>query len=182
MNDRVTLDRVAADDQYDFTKMYNDYVSHLDDEVDETPIMDLDKSKYYSPDEFNQLKYQMGQNALSAFCVNCQSVTAHWDAIIDLVSKLNSNLHALDLIGLTEIFKINSHTNYEIAGYHPILYKTRTDSNRGGIGLYINETMTYTIREDLSLFIPHVYESLFVEIHVTQSRNIICGIIYRPSC
>ncbi len=124
------------DDQYNFANMYNEYVSNIDDDIDETPIIDLENSKYYTPVEFKQLTSQQDRNALSAFCVNCQSITAHWDGITDLISNMNSESHSLDLIGLTEIFKINSHTNYEIGGYHPIVYKTRSDSNRGGVGLF----------------------------------------------
>ena len=41
-----------------------------------------------------------------------------------------------DIIGLTEIFKLNEGFNYSIAGYHDILSNTRHDSDdgHGGVG------------------------------------------------
>ncbi len=146
MSDHVTLSRVSEDDQYDFASLYSEYITHIDDEIEDTPILDMEQSKYYSPSEFSQLAGQRGHNALSAFCVNCQSLNGHWDGIINLLSELNSESHSLDLVGLTEIFKINDYTNYSISGYHPIVYKTRLDGNRGGVGLYISESMNYTTR------------------------------------
>ncbi len=48
-------------------------------------------------------------------------------------------------------------------------------------GLFINTNISYTIREDLSVFIPHIIETLFVETQCnTGSKNII-GVIYRPN-
>ena len=45
----------------------------------------------------------------------------------------------------------------------------------------IKETINYKIRNDLSVFIPHVYESLFVEITSNIGKNTIIGVIYRPN-
>ncbi len=48
--------------------------------------------------------------------------------------------------------------NYSIPGFHPIIYRTRTDStrSRGGVALYISEQLLLNIRDDLSKFIPNV--------------------------
>ena len=47
--------------------------------------------------------------------------------------------------------------------------------------IFIKETIDYKIRNDLSVFIPHVYESLFVEITSNIGKNMIIGVIYRPN-
>ena len=74
----------------------------------------------------------------------------------------NESFH-FDIIGLTEIFKLNEGFNYSIAGYHDILSNTRHDSDdgHGGVGIYINENMSFFKRDDLTIFIPHEIESLF---------------------
>ena len=36
----------------------------------------------------------------------------------------------------------------------------------GWVGLFIKESINYKIRDDLSDFLPHVFESLFVEIEI----------------
>ena len=32
----------------------------------------------------------------------------------------------------------------------------------GGVGLFIKSDIQYTIRDDLSIFLPHVFEAVFV--------------------
>ena len=49
------------------------------------------------------------------------------------------------------------------------------------MGLFIKENINYKVRDDLSTFIPHVYESIFIEVVSTSSKNTIVGIIYRPN-
>jgi len=41
----------------------------------------------------------------------------------------------------------------------------RSDDFRGGVGLFIK------VHHDLSVFIPHVYESLYIEIILTSVKN-----------
>ena len=48
--------------------------------------------------------------------------------------------------------------------------------------IYINDSFTYTKREDLSIFIPHVFASIFFEVQNNKNnKQIIVGVIYRPN-
>ena len=47
--------------------------------------------------------------------------------------------------------------------------------------LFIKENVNNKVRDDLSTFIPHVYESIFIEGVSIFSKNTIVGIIYRPN-
>ena len=47
--------------------------------------------------------------------------------------------------------------------------------------MYISETFTYSKREDLSIVIPHVFESIFFELQAAKRKPIIVGVIYRPN-
>ena len=78
---------------------------------------------------------------------------------------MSSNGLILDFIGITEVFKIQDVLRYKINGYHNLLFNTRPDidDGLGGVGLYISETFTYSMRVDLSIFIPHVFESIFLK-------------------
>ena len=49
-----------------------------------------------------------------------------------------------------------------------------------GVGLYISDTFTYSKREYLSIFIPHVFESIFFKLQTTRCKPIIVGATYRP--
>ena len=51
------------------------------------------------------------------------------------------------------------------------------------VGLFVSENITFNVRDDLSVFIPHIFESLFIEIGTSENnhdKNII-GLIYRPN-
>ena len=181
--ERVTLDRVATELKYDLSQLLaNKHPEDINDDHNELMLLRTSDCNYYSPEQFNDLDTS---KAVSAFCINCQSITSHWDALHDLLCTMNSDTNKLDFIGLTEIFYIHDNVNYSIDGYHPILYKTRPANmrGRGGVALYIKENLQYTVRQDLSVFTPNVYESLFVEIGNTLigKKPTIVAILYRPN-
>ena len=70
----------------------------------------------------------------------------------------------------------------QLDGYHPLELKTPSDlnSSRGGVGLYVKDSLSYEVREDLSVFIPHVFEAVFIEINI-KNKHIIIGTVYRPN-
>ena len=70
----------------------------------------------------------------------------------------------------------------QLDGYHPLEFKTRSDlnSSRGGVGIYVKDSLSYEVREDLSVFIPHVFETVFIEINI-KNKHIIIGTVYRPN-
>ena len=41
--------------------------------------------------------------------------------------------------------------------------------------------MSYRRRDDLSIFIPHVIETLFIEVKLNEIKSVILGVIYRPN-
>ena len=45
------------------------------------------------------------------------------------------------------------------------------EGGRGGMTLYIKDNLTYVKRDDLSIFIPHVFESIFFEISCNSKKN-----------
>ena len=67
---------------------------------------------------------------------------------------------------------------YQLDRYHPLEFKTRSDlnSSRGGVGIYVKDTLSYEVREDLSVFIPHVFEAVFIEIKI-KNKHIIIGTV-----
>ena len=101
----------------------------------------------------------------------------------ELLLNLSSNGLKLDIIGLTEIFRIRNSQQYKINGYRNLLFNTRLENDDGhrGVGIYINESFTYSKREDLSIFIPYVFESIFLEIQGNNSKPIIVRVIYHPN-
>jgi hypothetical protein len=70
-----------------------------------------------------------------------------------------------DIIGITELFGMTEGECY-LDGYYPLEFATRNGSNnsRGGVGIYVKNKYKYKQRPDLSIFIPNVFKSIFVEI------------------
>ena len=69
----------------------------------------------------------------------------------------------LDVIGVTEVYRCDFDTRLTLPGYHELITRVREDGSRGGVGLFIKNEINYKIRDDLSVFIPHVFESLLIE-------------------
>ena len=70
--------------------------------------------------------------------------------------------------------------NFNIDGYHEPVF-TPTESNVGGALLYISDNLSYEARNDLDylLYCLSLLKSVFVEIPVSNSPNIIVGSIYK---
>ncbi len=183
MTNNITLDQVATDVKFDFYHYYNDHdVDRTHEHIE--PILNSRHNKYYTPEDFkSQIGIKCSHESLGCINLNCQSIGGHWTAFKQFLSELHREKFRFDIIGLTEIFKIPSNMTYNLMGYHSLEYKTRPDDDdgRGGIGLFINSNLNYTVREDLSTFIPHVCESLFIEINQRPLKPTIIGIVYRPN-
>jgi len=177
--DAVTLDRVRANEEFDF-------VSRFQDENDDLIITGNESNTchYYDPCEFKEKTKNKPHPKLSLFCINCQSLKANYNSLLNLLTDLQVHKTDFDVLALTEIFRIPDNMKFTIPGYHDLIYNTRDDSDdgRGGVGIFLNDQFEFTIRKDLSVFIPHIFESIFVEIKLTsKSKPIIIGNIYRPN-
>ena len=107
---------------------------------------------------------QNERNNFSMFCLNCQRLRAHWDAFCGLIHDMGSGIEVLDVIGVTEIFSMENDTN----------------NSKGGVAIFLRDCYNYNKRMDLSIFIPHIFESVFIEIKHNR-KNIIIGTVYRPN-
>ena len=55
---------------------------------------------------------------------------------------------------------------------------TPTNTNKGGTTIYVKNSFDVTERSDLNITHDQ-FESIWIEINNTKSKNIICGSIYR---
>ena len=94
---------------------------------------------------------------------------------------MHGDSFSFDLIGISEIYRCCNDSRLSLPGYHDLISRCREDGPRGGVGLFVKDKLNYTIRDDISVFIPHVFESVFIEIINKTERNLIVGVIYRPN-
>lgn len=188
-----TISDTAIDDaELEFlTKL--DFNSVIAEESDHVSAFNLvDDFTIPSPYDINRIEshYWDAENVSkylsnNLFCnffmhMNIQSLSAKFDNFSAFLNKLcNKNEHLLPTtIALTETW-LNQYNSsaYDIPGFHPLVSSCRKDnSNHGGVALYIRDNTDYLQRPDLNLFIPKVFESLFVTL---KSSNITVGVIYR---
>ena len=57
----------------------------------------------------------------------------------------------------------------------------RANKIGGGVGLFIDQNLSYKILPEFNVSDANIIESLFVEICIARHKNIIIGVIYRPS-
>ena len=90
-------------------------------------------------------------------------------------------MFTIKLIGFSEIFNCDKDQRLALSGYHKIITRCRDDGNHGGVGLFTKQHINFKIREDLSIFIPDIFESIFIESSSNTNKNNIVRVIYRPN-
>ena len=134
-------------------------------------------SNYLQPHEITDAIVK-DEALLSCLHLNCRGLVHNWSHFEDLLCSID---YQFDFIGISECFKLRDDPRIKLDGYHDVISRCREGSSRGGVAMFINDRYDYEIRNDLSVFIPHVFESLFIEVSLPGSKNQIIGVIYRPN-
>ena len=179
LEDKVSLDDIRTGAMYDLVSLYQE--TEDDTSYNNSPFQYSNTScEYFEPDKFVSMLDSLKSHT-SFFHLNCRGLSSNWDSFKDLICNLHTDKFAFDFIGMSELFRIDGDMRLRLPGYHPLLSRTRDDGPRGGVGLFVKGHINYTVRNDLSVFIPHIFESVFIEIEIKKSQNLIVGVIYRPN-
>ena len=154
---------------------------HDNDGVDSPFQYNQNVCKYYEPDEFRALCNLESLKNTTYFHLNCRGLSSNWDAFNNLLCELYGDKCAFDFIGISEIFKTEGDMRLNLPGYHSLLSNCRDDGPRGGVGIFIKENINFSLRSDISVFLPHIFESIFVEVINQSGKNSVVGVIYRPN-
>ena len=146
-----------------------DIANELDDDISKVSC------KYYSCDEFSSIPSL--SKSFSFFHTNIISLSKHFDELSSLFSNLN---HCFDIIGISET-KLSPDPISNLALSNYSFLHTPSDSNAGGVGLFISNNVVYKPRNDLNkmLFSSKSLESVFIETIFKHKKNIIVGCIYK---
>ena len=130
-------------------------------------------SKYHSVLDFQKLKVQKNFNIFHA---NVNGLETKFD---NLHTFLAGAMSAMDVVAITETSEHKDHsfiTNTSMEGYKP--FHTPTNSLKGGTAMFINQDYDSFERTELKAQ-TDLYESVWAEIKNKNSKNIVCGCIYR---
>ena len=133
--------------------------------------------RYLDCSEFNSILPT--SNTLSFFHLNINSLYKHFDTFSTLLNDLKHNFKiiAITETRITESSKTTH--NFDIPGYSSI--SNETESSAGGTAIYINNTIKFKPRIDLSnsMYSSRQLESTFIEIALPRKTNVIVGCIYK---
>ena len=134
------------------------------------------RCKYYSPARFNQ-QFKPDESPLSKlslFHTNIRSLRSNLDDFQRHI-LLELDFH-FNIIAVTEtrIYNDILDFNPNISDYN--FEFVPTPLSAGGVGMYIDETMNYTVIERTS---NEAFQALWIELQFVKQSNIICGVIYR---
>ena len=111
--------------------------------------------------------------------LNIRSLPDKFDELKLLLSQLdNVNVNIYFILICETYLTERNHDLYHLPGYN-FISRHRKQTKCGGVGMYISDKYNYIIRDDISLFVEHSFESVFVEVLINNAVNIIVGEIYR---
>ena len=127
----------------------------------------------------------MKHDDFSIVSINIRSLTGKMNELGNFLHNPYDSVK-IDCLTIQEIWNVPNGVQYNINGYHPLLYKIRNNNGLnskagGGVGLFINEKWEYEILDSISIFKPHIFESIFAKIYMGENKYIIIGSIYRPN-
>ena len=135
---------------------------------------------YYEPEQFHKLTKQFHESQ-NYFHLNCHGLSSNWTSFHELLCGMHGDAFSFDLIGISEAFRCDLDSRLSLPGFHELITRCRDDGSRGAVGLFIKDDINLKIRKDLSVFIPHVFESIFIEIDSKSEKSKIVGIMHTPN-
>ena len=109
-----------------------------------------------------------GPETLKFCCWNLNSITAHDFLRVSLIEAYNS-IHNYDLIGIVETHLDDSISQERLAlkGYEFITCNHQLNIKRGGVGLYIKDSLPKKLRPEIA---THP-ESIVCELHIDRKKS-----------
>jgi len=134
--------------------------------------------KYYLEDTFNNKLQELNvsNNCFSLINFNVRSMFKNCNDFQIYLSNLE---HQFSIIGLCETWLNDTNSEFCCIKNFASEHKFRCNKNGGGISLFIREGIKYLLRNELSV-LNDIIECLFIEILVSDDKNSVVGIVYRP--
>ena len=141
--------------------------------------------QYYSESDFLEKIKTIDYNHFSTLSLNIRSLPGNW---LEFQNFLKASFGTFNptVICLQEIWSKPCFESFSLPDYHPFHFKIRDPSgiNRnsgGGVGLWVIKSVSFEPVNQLSIFIPRVFESQFIKIKTDKNKYTLVGNIYRPN-
>ena len=180
-NFEFSIDNLSINPKYDFLKnLLEPSIINEDEDFSGSPY---DSSNilctYIDPNEYSVSFRNLKNFSIMSF--NIQSLSAKFQELKELMHIFASNKCSPDVICLQEIWHINENMDFSLPGYSKLEYKIRSNNTQGGgVGIYVRSHLQYRVSPLHSVFADRLFESLFVEITLNNSKFLV-GNVYRPN-
>ena len=199
LNDQMAFNTLNDDDLFDLfrssstvnevnydslTNFDESVVNHINSSAEELELdfnfddpASYNFTKYITNHQFHDIVKDFENDTFSLLHVNIRSLNKHFDDLKLFLDNPTEN--PFSVIGLTETW-VNQDLNqpYSLSDYDFVV-KNRQNRIGGGVALYVHTKYNYIVRDEISLSNDFI-ESLFIEIIIPNSKNILIGVIYRP--
>ena len=150
----------------------------VNDSISPNPYIDQNHvCKFY--DE-KSLVHRFASNEESLFLnMNIRSLAKNFPHLKEWILTLNNSV-SFDVIALQEIWQVQYTEEFDLPGYQPIVYKTRSTARGGGVALFIKKGIKFKIIDQFSIFHERVFESICIELTYPSKKRMNVMSIYRP--
>ena len=135
---------------------------------------------YYSVDDFVSAKFSSSKT-FSIFHLNIHSIEKHIDELRVILAMLEFKFDVLCLSESKIHRDFDPKIDINIEGYQSPV-GTPTESTKGGVLIYVKNSINFKPRNDLNIYKSKELESSFIEIVNPKETNSIVGVIYRHPC
>jgi len=163
----------------DFCAFVKEYFTDGDTMINNNTDVINVGSKFYELDDIHA-EFSVNHNFMyTALHLNIHSLPAKFDRLKTLLTRLNEQIQ-LDFILLCETFLSDINANmFNIPGYN-FVYKNRKTNCRGGVAIYIKDSIKFSNRPDLEINHDGEFESIFIEATVNNNTtSVLVGEVYR---
>ena len=190
--DQLCCEDVSVGDWEQFSYKLFDHVGYNEND-DIYPLDEIDPDVHFHNElsynlssncrYYHEMEVRNNKNALHEYfsvChINIRSIKSNLESFKHYMECLD---FTFPIIGVTETWLSDSNCElFDIPGYN-FIEKPRNEKTGGGVGIFCQNSIQFTLRDDLSLFNEYL-ESVFIEIpsdafHIGQT--VLIGTIYRP--
>ena len=162
---------VSSFPSFKITSGLLDLTNLSDYDIDKHMPQSID-SRYFTIPELSSL--QVSSTEFTILHTNIRSLSLHYDELVSL--SVHTNLNP-DVIGVSEIWHSNDNpivSNIDISGY--TFLKTKSATQNGVVGLYIKDSLTFNLRNDLQSC-RNEFEAVWVEIENTNDKIFLFAVL-----
>ena len=157
----------------------------VDDSIQLSNVSDIDYhdffdiSYYFSENSKNIIANMQTQSSsfLITMHLNIRSLPANFDKLQSLLANMKLKPHILSInetwLNNNQKGEFNNLSNYVF------ISNNRIHSRGGGVALYVDDTLSFSVRDNISIMKEKICETLFIDVHFNKQETVTIGTIYR---